>query len=71
MFPSVWVFTFWLIWPYIVIKQTQKFWLLFTGQPMPEDRADKLRKDLADVTRGMTKDRAARTSPRDQQLTRS
>ena len=65
MFPSAWAFTFWIIWPYIVVKQTQKFMLLLTGQRMAEDHADKLRRSLTEISRVIPKDRAARTPPRD------
>jgi hypothetical protein len=34
---------------------TAKYWLMLTGEPMPKERAKKLRKDLAGVTRGITK----------------
>jgi hypothetical protein len=53
VFPSLWAFTFWLLWPWIVTKYTQKFWLLFSGQVMPDDRVSRLRKELAAVTRDM------------------
>lgn len=51
MFPSAWAFTFWLFWPYFVVKQTQKIMLTLTGQTMTEETADKLRKALAEVTK--------------------
>lgn len=63
MFPSAWAFTFWLIWPYIVVKQTQKFMQLLTGQRLAEEHADKLRRSLTEITRDIPKDRAAQTPP--------
>lgn len=34
---------------------TSKYWTTLTGETMPKDRVKKLRKDLAEVTRGITK----------------
>jgi hypothetical protein len=65
VFPSAWVFIFWLIWPRIVLKQTQKFMLLLGGQTMSEEHAEKLRSALTEITRAIPKDRAARTTPQD------
>lgn len=62
MFPSAWVFFFWTVWPYIVIKQTQKFLRLLGGQTMSEEIADKLRKDLSETTRALSK--TVRPGPR-------
>lgn len=53
--PYPWALSFWLVWPWIVSIMTAKYWLKLTGEPMPKDRVKKLRKDLAEVTRGITK----------------
>jgi hypothetical protein len=47
--------SFWFVWPWIVGAMTAKYWLMLTGEPMSKDKVKKLRKDLAVVTRGITK----------------
>jgi hypothetical protein len=43
------VFLFWIIWPSIVARQTEKHYLKYTGKEMPKDRIVKLRKDLEQI----------------------
>jgi hypothetical protein len=40
-----------MLWPMIVARQTEKYWQRFTGQPMPPERALRLRQELTLVVR--------------------
>ena len=48
-------FLFWVIWPYVVVRYTGVACLILTGKPIPTLAAVQLRKDLARITRPITK----------------
>jgi hypothetical protein len=63
LFPKLGGFLFWLIWPYIVAKQTEKYYFKYTGKEMPKDQVARLRNDLAKITGPITKADAPKASP--------
>jgi hypothetical protein len=48
-FPSLGVFIFWTLWPYIVARVTRKMCLRYTGQRMTKEETVRLRKSLNQI----------------------
>lgn len=55
LFPTLGAFLFWRLWPYLVARKTQVYYFLYTGRYIPPDRMKQFRKDLAMITRDITK----------------
>ena len=51
---------FWLLWPYIISRMTERYWLHFTGENMPRVQTARLRRDLAKIARGVKGDNTHR-----------
>jgi hypothetical protein len=63
LFPSVGAFIFWLIWPYVITRIVGRAYLRFTGRALPKPQQEKLRRELARITRAIMKPKPPEKEP--------